>query len=154
TVGLTVLPAAAKILTGEMAEVRQWCADVIDRAEGDRAMGGYVVNSPLSAAYAMHCTTSWWLGHTGWRDDFDHALAMARDADPVSRAVAVTYTYANAIACGVIAVDDVALRDIDDALQSAERAADDLALATALYVKSSALWDLGPVEHREAVDLL
>jgi hypothetical protein len=79
---------------------------------------------------------------------------MARDADPISRAVAVTYTYANAIACGVIAVDDLALRDIDDALQSAERAADDLALATALYVKASALWNLGPVEHEKAVNLL
>jgi adenylate cyclase len=154
TVGLTVGPAVAKILTGEMAEARQWCADVIDLADGDRTMGGYVVSSPLVAAYAMHCTASWWLGHTGWRDDFDHALAMARDADPVSRAVAVTYTYANAIACGVITVDDVALRDIDDALHSAERAADDLALATALYVKASALWNLGPVEHEQAVNLL
>jgi class 3 adenylate cyclase len=154
TVGLTIGPAAAKLLTGEMADVRPWCADVIDLAEGDRAMGGYVVKSPLAAAYGMHCTASWWLGHTGWRDDFDHALAMARDADPVSRAVAVTYTYANAISCGVIAVDDLALRDIDDALQSAERAADDLALATALYVKASALWNLGPVEHQHAVNLL
>ena len=43
---------------------------------------------------------------------------------------------------------------IDDALQSAERAADDLALATALYVKASALWNLGPVEHQHAVNLL
>ena len=49
-------------LTGEMADVLQWSDVVIDLAEGDRAMGGFLVSSPLAAAYAMRCTARWWLG--------------------------------------------------------------------------------------------
>ena len=85
------------------------------------ALGGYIVGSPLALAYALRCTARWVLGHTGWRDDFNRAVAMARDADPISQAVVIAYTYANAIACGVIVADDAALRDIDEALQSAQR---------------------------------
>ncbi len=139
TVGLALGPMAVKILTGEMAEVLRWSDMVIDLAEGDRAMGGYIVGSPLASAYAMRSTARWWLGHAGWREDFNRALAMARDADPISKAAVIAYTYYNAIGSGVIAADDAALRDIDEALQSAERAADDIALGLALYTKANAL---------------
>ena len=136
TVGLALFPATVKVLTGEMAEALRWSQMVIDLAEGDRALGGYIVGSPLASAYAMRCTARWVLGHAGWREDFNRAVAMARDADPISQAVVITYTYNNAIACGVIVADDAALRDIDEALQSAQRALDDIALGFALYTKA------------------
>jgi hypothetical protein len=59
---------------------------------------------------------------------------MARDADPISQALVIVYTYNNAIAGGVIVADDAALRDIDEAVQ---RAADDIALGFALYAKAN-----------------
>ena len=139
TVGLAVGPIGVKILTGEMGEVQRWCDLVIDLAEGDRAMGGFIVGSPLASAYAMRSTSRWWLGHTGWQEDFNRALALARDADPISKAAVITYTYYNAIGSGVIVTNDTALCDIDEALQSAERAADDIALALALCTKANAL---------------
>ncbi len=154
TVGLAVIPMAGKILTGEMAEVRRWSDRVIDLAEGDRTIGGFFVEAPLASAYAMRCTARWWLGQAGWREDFNRALVMARDADPMSQATVVTYTYANAITCGVIAADDAALREIDEALQSAERSADDLAVGLALYTKANALRKHDSAHQERALDLL
>ena len=72
-------------------------------------MGGYIVGSPLASAYAMRSTARWWLGHGGWQEDFNRALAMARDADPISKAAVIAYTYDDAIGSGVIAADDTAV---------------------------------------------
>ena len=154
TVGLAIIPMAGKILTGEMVEVRRWSDRVIDLAEGDRTMGGYLVGSPLASAYAMRSTARWFLGQAGWRNDFNRAVAMARDADPLSQAIIVTYTYTTAITCGVIAADDAALRDIDEALQSAEQSADDLAVDLALYTKANALRKHDSAQQEHALDLL
>ena len=93
TVGLALLPIAVKISTGEMAEALRWSDMVIDLAEGDPARGGYICGSPLASAYALRCTARWALGYTGWRDDFNRAVAMARDADPLSQGVVIAYTY-------------------------------------------------------------
>ena len=114
-------------------------------------MGGYILSSPLGAAYAMRCTARWWLGRTDWRDDFDRALTMARDADPMSQAAIATYTYGNAISCGVIALDDAARQGIDQALHNAERASDDLALGLALYVSASAIWNQGSAQREACI---
>ena len=67
------------------------------------------------------------MGLRGWREDFDSALAMARATDPVSQAAVVAYKYI-AIPRGVLLADDAALIDIEEALQVAERASDDIAL--------------------------
>ena len=68
------------------------------------------------------------LGRPGWRNDMRHGLAMARSADPMSYASAVGYVYNPGIPFGVLRPDDRALREIEDALQIAERSGDDLAL--------------------------
>ena len=64
-------------------------------------------------------------------DDLQHGLAMARSADPLSYAVVATYVYVGGIPLGALAADDRAVREIEDALRSAERSADDLALTDA-----------------------
>ncbi|MBV8270257.1 MAG: hypothetical protein JO252_28360, partial [Planctomycetaceae bacterium] len=56
-------------------------------------------------------------------------LAMARDPDPLSYAMDVTFAYVAAIPVGVLRPDDSAVREIEDALQLAESSSDDLALA-------------------------
>jgi adenylate cyclase len=139
TVGLAVGPMAVKILAGDIGEVLRWSDLVIDLAAGDRNMGNFIVGSPLAMARAIRCTARWWFGRTGWQEDFEQALALARDADQISKAAVLTYTYYNAIGSGVIDVDSTAIDDIDKALHSAERASDDIALALALFGKSNAL---------------
>ena len=154
TAGLALFPASVKVLTGEIAQALRWSQMVIDLAEGDRALGGYIVGSPLASAYAMRCAARSVLGRAGWREDFNRAVAMARDADPISQAVVNIYTYNNAIAGGVIVADDAALRDIDEALQSAQRALDDIALGFALYTKANALLHRDSAQRERGLDLL
>ena len=64
---------------------------------------------------------------------------MARTAEPFSRAVAVTWVYNLGIPCGVLAADDAAMREIEDALQNAERFGDDLAAAIMRMTLGNAL---------------
>ena len=153
-VGLSLGPVSSKMLTGEMADVLRWTDAVIDLAEGDGAMGGYLLKSPLTVALSMRCSARWWLGQDGWRDDLTRAVTMARNAEPISQAMVVAYTYANAISCGVIAADADALRDIDEALHSAQQSADDLALGLALYTKAYALLKHDSSQRDRAESLL
>jgi hypothetical protein len=53
---------------------------------------------------------------------------MARSADALAYATAVTYVYGAGIPSGVLRPDDSAVREIEDALRIAERSGDDVAL--------------------------
>ena len=64
---------------------------------------------------------------------------MARSADPMSDATVVAHAYNAAIPYGVLAPDDRAAREIEDALQSAERCGDDLGVAVARMTLGVAL---------------
>jgi hypothetical protein len=64
---------------------------------------------------------------------------MARSADPYSYLTVVAYTYLPGILDGVLRPDDSAMREIEDALQIAERSGDDLALSAARMTLGGAL---------------
>jgi hypothetical protein len=66
-------------------------------------------------------------------------MAMARSADPMSYATVVTYVYFAGIPYGVLRPEDRAVREIEDALQIAERSGDDLALTLARMTLGLAL---------------
>jgi class 3 adenylate cyclase len=53
TVGMSAALMAVKVLVGDSEQVLRWSDLVIDLAEGDSAMGGYLLSSPLATAYAM-----------------------------------------------------------------------------------------------------
>jgi hypothetical protein len=126
TVGLSTTPIVAKIESGEWCDVLRWSQRVIELADGDPAKGNFLVGSPLALALTSQAMGSWCLGRPGWRDDLQQALAMARSADPLSYARVVSYVYAG-IPGGVLTADDRAVREIEDALQMAERSGDDVA---------------------------
>jgi class 3 adenylate cyclase len=139
TVALSFAPIYAKLESAEWSDVLQWSQRVIDLADGDPSKGNFVVGSPLAVALTTRGTARWCLGRPGWRDDLRHGLAMARSADPVTYARVVTYVYGTAIPYGVLRPDDSAMREIEDALQLAERSGDDLALAVARLTLGVAL---------------
>ncbi|GFG55178.1 cyclase [Mycolicibacterium agri] len=153
TVGVGVIVTAVKMVVGEIGEVLPWVDTLIDQADGDQTMGDYVIGSPLAWAYAIRSTARWWVGLPGWREDFDRAIEMAKDADPISKAAVMTHTYYNGIGCGVVVADAEAFRNIDEALQSAEQASDDIALALALLTKSNALHQ-DPTQREHGNELL
>jgi hypothetical protein len=131
TVGLSMPPVYAKIESAEWCDVLRWSQRVIDLADDDPSKGNLLFGSPLAVALTNRGMARYCLGRPGWRDDLRHGLAMARSADPLAYATVVTYAYCAGIPNGVLRPDDSALREIEDALQAAERSGDDLALTLA-----------------------
>jgi hypothetical protein len=125
TVGLSFPLIYAKIHNAEWTDVLRWSQRVIDLADGDPSKGNFIFGSPLALAFASRAMARWCLGRPGWHDDQQHALAMARSADPMSYAMVVTYVYFPGIPCGALRADDSAMREIEDALRIAERSGDD-----------------------------
>jgi class 3 adenylate cyclase len=138
TVGLSTTPIVAKIESGEWCDVLLWSQRVIELADGDPSKGNFLVGSPLALALTFRAMARYCLGRPGWRDDLQQALAMARRADPLSYARVVTYVYAG-IPGGVLTADDRAVREIEDALQMAERSGDDVAVVAARMTLGLAL---------------
>jgi hypothetical protein len=139
TAGLSQAAIYAKIETAEVSDVLRWSQRVIDLADGDPSKGNFIFASPLAVAFATRGFARYFLGRPGWRDDQRHGLAMARSADAISYAAAVTYGYGIGIPYGALRPDDRVVREIEDALQIAERSGDDLALAFARMTLGMAL---------------
>ncbi len=139
TVGLSIAPIYAKGECAEWSDVLRWAAMVIDLADGDPTKGNVLIGSPLALALTMRAEARCFLGHPGWHDDLRQGLVMARSADPLSYVAATGYVYGAGIPGGVLAVDDQALREIEDALQYAERSSDDLAWTLARMLLGIAL---------------
>ena len=139
TVGLSFPVVYAKVHSAEWCDVLRWSQRVIDLAYGYPSKGDFIIGSPLAFALTARGLARYCLGRPGWRDDQRHGLAMARSADPLSYARAVTFVYGAAIPSGVLRPDDRAVHEIEDALQIAERSGDDLALALTRLTLGGAL---------------
>jgi len=131
TVGLSFPVIYAKAQSGEWGDILQWSQRVVDLADGDPSKGNFIFGSPLALSFTTRAAARYCLGRPGWRDDLRHGLAMARGADPLSYATVITYVYWPGISFGVLAADDPAVRELEDALRIAERSGDDMALVWA-----------------------
>ncbi|HEX4587063.1 MAG TPA: adenylate/guanylate cyclase domain-containing protein [Mycobacterium sp.] len=139
TMGLAFVAFANWFESGEFAEMLRWSQTIIDLADGDPAKGaGFGMGSPLAIALAFRGIARWWLGRPGWRQDLDDAVAMARSSDPATLGVVVTWTYGATI-YGVLRADDSAVRAIEEAVQTAQKAGSDIALIFAEYALGGAL---------------
>ncbi|HWT47796.1 MAG TPA: cyclase, partial [Mycobacterium sp.] len=138
--GLAFIAFANWFNVGEFGEISRWSQTVIDLADGDPAKGaGFGIGSPLAIAVAFRGIARWWLGRPGWRQDLHDAVAMARHSDLTTLGVVVAWTYGLGIAYGVLRADDSALRTIEEAVQTAQRASSDIALIFAEYTLGRAL---------------
>jgi hypothetical protein len=127
TLGLTIPACTAKLQAGKMAEALRWAQAAIDLADGDSSMGNFMLGSPLAMALVFRGFARCTMGRDGWRKDLDDGVAMAREADPASFAVAAAYKYVG-ISRLVLAADDAALAEIAEAFEVAERCSEDLPL--------------------------
>jgi hypothetical protein len=139
TLGLSFTAIHAKHQSAEYSDVLQWSQRVIDLADGDPVKGNFIIGSPLTLALTARAIARWCLGRPGWRDDLRHGLAMARGADPLSTAAVIGYVYVPGVIGGVLRPDDSAVREIEDALQTAERSGDDWKLVIARMTLGLAL---------------
>ena len=129
TVGLSFAAIQTKAETDELTDLIRWADTVIDLAEGDPTKGNIVIGSPLAIAMAARGFARWGQGDPQWRDDFDHALEIAREADALSHSIVIGYNYLSTIVAGVLQPTDEVLHDIDEALQIVQRTGDDFGLA-------------------------
>src|SRR6202011_2731888 len=140
TIGLAFVAFSIWSDAGEFGEILRWTQTVIDLAAGDPAKGaGFGVGSPLAFALALRGTARSWLGRPRWRQDHHDAVAMARNSDPATFAGVVIGTYGLGIHYGVLRADDSALRAIEEAVQTAQKASNDVALSLAEYTLGVAL---------------
>ncbi len=139
TVGLSFPVIYVKAHSGEWRDVLGWSQRVIDLADGDPSKGNFMMGSPLALAFTTRAMGRYCLGRPGWSDDLRHGVAMARSADPLSYAIVVAYVYLPGIPLGVLAADDRAMREIENALRIAERSSDDMALVFAGAIPGLAL---------------
>jgi hypothetical protein len=156
TIGLAFVAFANWFSVGEFGEILRWSQTVIDLAAGDPAKGaGFGMGSPLAIAVAFRGVARWWLGRPGWRQDLHDAVAMARNSDPATLGVVITWTYGLGIGYGVLGADDSALRTIEEAVQTAQRASSDIALIFAEYTLGGALlyWG-GAADRHRGLELL
>jgi class 3 adenylate cyclase len=138
-VGLSFPALYAKFECGHWPDVLRWSQRVIDLADGDPFKGNFIFGSPLALALAARGTARYCLGRPGWREDLRHGLDMARSADPLTYAGVADLGYFPGISNGVLAADDRAVREIEDALVIAERAGNDMAPAFARMALGVAL---------------
>jgi class 3 adenylate cyclase len=131
TVGLSYPAIYTKFECGEWPHVLRWSQRVIDLADGDPFKGNFIFGSPLALALTSRAMARYYLGRPGWREDLRHGLTMARSADPVTYAAVVALGYCSGIPNGVLAADDRAVSEIEDALRIAQRSGNDYALAFA-----------------------
>ena len=140
SIGLAFVAFSNWFESGEFGEILRWSQTVIDLAGGDATKGaGFGMGSPLAIAVAFRGVARWWLGRPEWRQDLHDAVAMARNSDPATLGVVLTWTYGVAICYGVLRADDSALRAIEKAVQTAQRASSDIALIFAEYSLGAAL---------------
>ena len=152
TVGLSVMPTIVKIETGEYTDVLRWSQTVIDLADGDPIKGNFIMGSPLAFAHATR---------GGWPSGPGPPAGGGAGCPPRRRrhgprertrrpyAIVIAFTYALGISVGAMLADDAALELIDEALQIAERSADDFALGHARYALGLALMHRDSPADRE-----
>jgi class 3 adenylate cyclase len=150
--GLAWAAILVKNKSAEAADALRWSQAVIDLAADDPTRGKLIMGSPLAAALGERGIARMWLGLPGWREDLDLAVALGRDADALSHATAIVHKYIG-IASGVLIADDMALAEIDEALQGAERSGDDFALALTRETMGLALAHRDGTDE-DAIDLL
>jgi len=155
TMGLAFLAFCNWCDAGEFGEILRWSQTVIDLAGGDPAKGaGFGMGSPLATALAWRGSARWWLGRPGWRQDFNDAVAMARNSTPEILAAVIAWTYGFAMHYGVLRADDSTVRASEEAVQTAG-SSNDVALGLAEFTLSIALLNRdAAADRRRGLELM
>jgi adenylate cyclase len=124
-------------------------------AGGDATKGGKIAtSSPLALAVSFRCLARWCLGITGWRDDFQQAVEMAKTAESVTRSGVLYYTHTMAILHGVLRPAETIIHDMTEILATAEQTGEDVAFGLAKSNVAFAMLRRGSDSRAYALELL
>jgi adenylate cyclase len=137
--GLAYPALAAKLQTGEIAELLHVAQRMIDLADGDPTRGNLIIGSPLVAAIMLRGCGRCCLGDPRWRGDVEKASAMARSFAATTRALMLLFKYSVATRNGAMLIDESDLQETAEVLEAAERSGHDLTVACAEYVRGLVL---------------
>jgi adenylate cyclase len=152
---LMLLVSSAMWQAGQEVEGLRLAQRVIDLAEGDPTKGALgPIGSPLAAAFLMRGSCGYCLGASGWREDIDQAIAMARGVDPTSLIAAALYKYRFAAHAGVLLPDAAADRSTAEAMEMAEHSGDDFQVDAARVSRGLVLVNQGGSQRAAGFALL
>ena len=137
-VGLLMVPIVAKWDAGEMTEAMRLSQLAIDLSGGDHTMGNLIVGSPLAFMLALRASTRCCLGVSGWQEDFDSAVEIARVSDPFTYNTVVMIKYVTIFNWALLP-DGAVLHEAAEALEVAKQFGDDFQLANAEFTYGLAL---------------
>ena len=152
--GLAYPALAAKLQTGEIAQLLQVAQRMIDLAGGDPTKGNLIIGSPLVAAIMLRGCGRCCLGDPRWRGDIEKASAMARSFDATTRALMLLFKYSVATRNGAMLIDASDLQETVEVLEAAERSGHDLTVACAEYIRGLALVATEGPQRAEGYPLL
>jgi hypothetical protein len=116
-------------------------------------MGNLIVGSPLALALVMRASARCALGISGWREDFDNAIALARKNDKFTFCAVVMFKYI-ATQSWALLPDEDALRDTAEALEIAEQFGDDFTLTNAEFTRGLILVRREDADRKLGFELL
>jgi len=122
-----------------MSDVLRWAQLGIDIAAGDPVKAAFLSGSPLALALVFRGYARALLGIPGWRNDFDEALAMAHEHDPLTFASVVAYKYAAVFLSSALTLGDEAFSEMEEAFQVALEFGDHNALGLTRYILGTSL---------------
>jgi adenylate cyclase len=155
TLALVTAPISVKIETGEMREILRLSQNAIQHAGGDATKGGEIAtSSPLAFAVTFRGLARWCLGITGWRDDFQQAVEMAKTAESVTRSGVLYYSHTMAILNGVLRPDEAIVDEMSKILSDAEHTGEDVVFGMAKANVAFALLHRGSDSHDYALEML
>ena len=129
-----------KVLAGEMDTALRWAQATIEWANGDPAKGNILVGSPLAVALGTRGLARTWFGLTGWREDFDDAVAFAEQSgEPFTLAMQMAWKYGMGLWNGVLGADDGAVHTVETAVEAVEASGDNYAVVMAKNLLGCAL---------------
>ncbi len=153
TLELSFPACVAKLQTAEVPDVMRWTQAAIECAEAGHAPSGLLIEAPLAPLLVFRGTGKWMTGARGWQEDFDRAIALARVIDSVSGSGVYAYKY-YAVPRFLLPADDAALAEIDEAMESADRASDDMAVVLLRMTKGIVLTYRDAAVRQEGFEML
>jgi len=157
TIGAASAMVAFRHENGAAVDVVRWSQSVLGWAERVGTAGASSeVRSPLIAlALVWRANGRWWLGHDGWREDLDDAIALAPKTDPITHPSVVTWLYVHTVPHGVLRADNPYVRDLESALKIAEASGEDVSLGNVKFTLGRVLMERNSAaDRRRGLELL